>query len=286
MGHVRRINFAVLLKDIFRYREAEALHLRIKEKIERIGGLNHEKGKNLSSLAQLYLAQRRSSDAEKLQEQAISLILEEERHRNYGYLAQVHMRAGDLEKAKESLDQADFLIKQSSGKDRANPFYDWIRAEYLYRCQITLKVSLKAYLREFAPILSRYPKITWYVPGLIHKFAGLSLIDAGDEAGGLEKLDGVARFFDAWRDHPVLGLLGATVRIERGLHLLQKGELERVVDDLKGIREFLGLQRDIKSYFQMEIESISGYLKSWEQGEIEAEKVSETLISLQGRIPY
>jgi tetratricopeptide (TPR) repeat protein len=278
-----RINFAVFLKDIFRYREAAAIHLRINEKIEQLGGLNHDKGKNLSSLAQLYLAQRRFSDAEKFQKRAISLILEEERHRNYGYLAQVYMRAGDLEKANDSLEKAHHLNKQSNGKDCIDPFYDWILAEYLYRCQISPKVARKTRLLEFEPLISRYPEITWYVPGLIHKFAGLAIIEMGDEAVGLEKLNNAIRFFDAQLDYPVLSLLGATVRVERSLYFLQKGEPKRIADDLEGIRKCLGLQKDIKLFFEAEMNAISGYLKSGESGQKEIEKV---LASLQRQIPY
>ena len=266
--------------------KAKALHLRIKEKIEQLGGLNHEKGKNLSSLSRLYLAQRRFSDAEKLQKRAISLIREDERHRNYGYLAQVNMRAGDLEKAKGSLDKAYHLINQPNGRDRIDPFYDWILAEYLYRCQKAPKVSEKTYLRGFDPLISRHPEITRYVPGLIHKFAGLAIIETGDEAVGLKKLNNAIHFFDAQLDHPVLRLLGATVRVERSLYFLQKKEPEKMTEDLKCIRECLELQKDIKSNFQVEMKALSEYLKSGEPSDKEMEKVSEALIALQRQIPY
>ena len=143
-----RVNYAVLLKDIFRYDEAEKLHLRIQKSIERMGGLDHEKGKNLSSLSQLYLAQGRFLDAETLQKKAIKQVREKDFHRNYGYLAQVHMRSGRFRQAKYSLDRSAELFKRASVKAQNNPFHDWILSEYLYRYGKTLKVPGEKALGE------------------------------------------------------------------------------------------------------------------------------------------
>ena len=280
-----RVNYAVLLKDIFRYNEAEKRHIQIQEKIEQIGGLDHEKGKNLSSLSQLYLARGRFSRAEALQKRAIRLIRETERARNYGYLAQVYMRAGHFKRAKYNLERADELLRGSGTNTAGNPFHDWISSEYLYRYGKTLKAPGKRHWEKLEQLISGYSEIMWYVPGLIHKFAGLAMLDLGDEAGGLQKLDEVIRFFDAKLD-PVLRLLGAAVRVERSLYFLQRGQPEKIADDLRKIREDLGMQKDIKRFFQNELTQISRYLRFKAPMEKEALQTVQVLSSLQKQIPY
>ena len=282
-----RINFAVFLKDIFRYPEAEDLHIKIQERLEQIGGLNHEKGKNLSTLSQLYLAQGRFSEAETLQKKAIRLIREEERYRNYGYLAQVEIRAGKWKKAKYSLDKSGTLLDSADADTRkeGSPFYDLYLSEYLYRYGKTLKKQRKKPLQKLGRLISGYPEITWYVPGLIHKFAGLFMLKLKDEATGLKRLNNVIRFFDA-QLNPVLMLLGVSVRVEKSLYFIQKGEQEKITEDVKNINKSLMMQKDIKRFFQTEITTLSRYLKIRKPGEKESIKVSETLISLQRQIPY
>ncbi|RLB15129.1 MAG: hypothetical protein DRG82_12275 [Deltaproteobacteria bacterium] len=93
-----RVSYAVLLKDIFRYGEAENIHKQLIEEMEQSRSLDHIKGKNLSTLSQLYLAMHRFGEAEQYQRRAMKLIRREELCRNYGYLAQIHTRSGALRK--------------------------------------------------------------------------------------------------------------------------------------------------------------------------------------------
>ena len=134
-------------------------------------------------------------------------------------------------------------------------------------------------------MISKYSKITWYVPALIHKFAGLAMIQMGDVTGGPERLDPVIRFFDVQLD-PVLRLLGVTVRVERSLYFLQKGQLKRICPDLEKIKKDLGMQKDIKRFFNEELKTISRYLRLRKLGEKEKGIISEALDSLQKQIPY
>ena len=198
-----RINFAVLLKDIFRYAEAEKLHHDIHREIQRIGGLDHQKGKNLSSLSQLCLARRRFSEAAQLQKKALRLIRSHDRHRNHGYLAQVYMRAGQLRKAGYHLARAMECLRHSNSENTSgHAFYDWVRSEYRYGFIQTLKVPGPNHIRQISGCLSKYPEITWYVPGLIHKFSGLAWIHLGHESRGRDHLRQAIRFFDAHRPIP------------------------------------------------------------------------------------
>jgi len=250
-----------------------------------VGGLDHEKGKNLSSWSQLCLAQGRFAEAEAFQKRAIRMIRQDERYRNYGYLVQVHTRAGHFRQAKYYLQKADALPKGSTPNSKGNPFYVWILAEYLYRYGRTLSTSRKGCWNEWKRLLSRCPEITWYVPGLIHKFAGLAMIHKGDEDRGLEKLDAVTRFFDAQVD-PVLRLLGASVRVERSLYFIGNGNPESIATDLRGIKEDIELQKDIKGFFKKERDQITQYLKFKKPGEQKTARIAEALTSLQRQIPY
>ena len=48
--------------------------------------------------------------AEKFQKEAIRLIRDDEKHRNYNYLAQVYTRSGDFQKAKDCLNKVENLL--------------------------------------------------------------------------------------------------------------------------------------------------------------------------------
>lgn len=280
-----RINYAVLLKDVFRYSDAESLHRRIHEKMEQVGGLDHEKAKNLSSWSQLCLAQGRFEEAEAFQKKAIRMIRKEERHRNYGYLAQVHARAGHFQKAKYCLQKAEASLTALTPKRKGNSFFDWILAEHLYRYGKTLRNPERGPWKQWGQLLSRNPEITWYVPALIQKFAGLAMIHQADEAGGLQKLDEVICFFNTRLD-PVLRLLGASVRVERSLYFLHRGQPKRIAEDLRGIKEDLGLQKDIKRFFKKECDQITQHLRFKKPGELAIANIEEALNSLQKQIPY
>ena len=71
-----RNSYAVLLKDVFRYKHAEALHREIEKDLERIGTTGHIRAKNLSSLSQLYLAGKNLIRLPRAQQNALAMIRE------------------------------------------------------------------------------------------------------------------------------------------------------------------------------------------------------------------
>ncbi|MBW1982855.1 MAG: hypothetical protein JRJ12_16755, partial [Deltaproteobacteria bacterium] len=135
-----QISYAVTLKDIFRYQEAEELHFQLMREMDARKTLAHVRGKNLSTLSQLYLAMRRFEEAETYQRLAMGLINREELCRNYGYLAQIHTRAGNFRKAAAALASYRRLLGRAPRQVRSShtPYYHWIRAEYLYKRLIML----------------------------------------------------------------------------------------------------------------------------------------------------
>jgi len=278
-----KINYAILLKDIFRYRDAENLHSQIKEELERSNSVDHLKGKNASSLSQLYLAQQRYKEALLWQNRALKQIKSSDLHRNYCYRAQIYMRAGDFGEAEKDLNQAKALLDRTEPKiQRKNlPFYHWFRAEYVYRKTLkTLKKSQK--LIEIVSILDEsYTNIDYYVPALIQKYIGLTNLLWGYENEGLERLSRVASYFDA-QIVPVYKVIGATVHAERALYHLKNNIDGKVKRDLEIIVKNLNMLRDFRAYFLDEITAMSKFLN---QGHHEA-PIIDVLKSTIQKIPY
>jgi len=282
-----RISYGVALKDVFRYRAAETLHLDLEREMAKRGCLDHTRAQNLSTMGQLYLAMGRFSDAAQYQRRAIRRIREDERYRNYGYLAQVHTRAGDFQKAARAFLTARRLLDRATPDVRAVnlPFYHWMRAEYLYRRAALLKKGRGPLFRELEELAAAYPEPAGYVSALVHKFAGLGLLLAGDDAGGLRRLDRVVRFF-ADQAAPVLRLLGASVRAGRALHFLRTDRYEPAAEDISGIIPDLSLQKDIKRFFKKDLQKLSRFLKSKRPQPADIRKAIATLEDIRMKIPY
>ncbi len=213
-------NYAVLLKDIFCYQEAEKLHLKIDHELTVKEFPKQYISENLSSLSQLYLAQHRYKEAKELQLKALEFIDIEEQHRNLGYLAQIYARAGDFCKAEESLKEAKEFIQQIVSKNvrsRQLDFYNWIESEYLYRfctSSSNFNQKLTGCYDRFCNLYEQYENITHFSHGLINKFCSLGILFFGEHQRGLELLRKSENFFDNQLD-PMMQLLGVTVRIEK-----------------------------------------------------------------------
>ena len=284
-----RINFAVTLKDIFRYKEAKALHLKVLEEIERIGsGLDYENGKNLSSLSQLYLAECNFAEAEKYQRQALKFIPGDEIHRNLNYLAQILFRSGRFRSARTCLDKSKELIERTEKYRQKNLiFFNWFLSEYLYRKGASLKQrpqKIKNF-NDLHLLASKYPDINGYVPALIHKFSAIALLEQGNRQEGMDRLDLVIQHFNA-QNSPIFRLLGVSASVEKALYLLKYSELPEAAKSLKDIRKNLKLQKDIHHYFSKEIKEISKYLRFKNPGEDRIKAVCSALEALGRKIPY
>jgi tetratricopeptide (TPR) repeat protein len=283
------INFAVTLKDIFRYKEAKALHLKVQEEIERIGsGLDYENGKNLSSLSQLYLAECNFEEAEKYQRNALKFIPEHEIHRNLNYLAQILFRSKRFRSAKTCLNRSRELIEQT-GKNRQKNlnFFNWFLSEYLYRKGMSLKQrpqKIKNF-KDLHLLASKYPDINGYVPALIHKFSALALLEQGIRQEGMDKLDLVIQYFNA-QNSPIFRLLGVSASVEKALYLLKYNDLPDAAESLKDIRKNLKLQKDVHHYFSKELKELSRYLRFKNPGEDKIKAVCSALEALGRKIPY
>lgn len=282
-----RISQAVLLKDIFRYTDAEDIHVSLDQEMHRSRSLNHIKGKNLSTLSQLYLAMGRFEEAERCQRRAISLINTEEVCRNYGYLAQIHTRNGEFLKAASALSRYSRLLETSDEKTCGahTPFYHWIRAEYLFKRGVAFPKGRPRFFRDLYGIAERYPEPEWWAPCLIHKFSGLAHLVQGEDARGLAELDRVVRYFSNQFAH-VLRLLGASVRAERARYFFSAGRHEQASEDIDGIIEDLSLQKDMKRFFRPRLSLLSSFLKSGKPGAKSIDKAFSALKEIIAGIPY
>ena len=279
-----QISYAVLLKDIYRYTAAESLHLEIQDQIKKNNCTAHLEGKNLSSLSQLHLAQSRFDEAEKYQKKALKLINTLDLHRNYGYLAQIYMRTGELKKAERTLEKVKQLLGQAPPDDQRKnlPFYHSFLAEFLYRKILAMKRKSTKTFDSLFTISEKYKTIDRYVPGLIHKWAGLGMLLQGEEDKGLQKLSEVAGFFDE-QISPMYKLIGAGVHAQRALFLLKNGLMEKAIADLSAIKCNLSVQKDIKVFFKNEIRDLSKSLRTIKGANI---RVGELIASVDRVIEY
>ena len=282
-----KINHAIHLKDIFRYKEAKDLHKAISSEAKRITGVDKEMAKNLSSLSQLYLAQRRFKEAVEFQREAIRLFTEEERHRNYAYLGIIFTRAGDFPKATNAFKRAFNLLEKidTNTRNKNLPFCHLYYSEYLYRRSVNQARGAMKRFQELHDIAGRYPDISWYVPALIHKFSGTVFLHEGKEKNGLELLENGIQFFDGQFD-AMHRLLGATVRTERALYVIKTGRIDEAATDIRGIRDSLSMQKDIKGFFSKELVKIRGYLRFKYPEKEQTQEMNKMLARLKTKIPY
>lgn len=281
------ISYAVLLKDIFRYSDAEKLHFDLMEEFKNSMVLDHTKGKNLSTLSQLYLALGRYSEAEKYQRNAMRLINKEEISRNYGYLAQIYTRSGNFRKAGLCLYHYQrLLIKASPPIESAyRPFYNWIRAEFLYKKGLLNKRERRRSFNELYKISEQYKDIIWWVPALINKFSGLALLAEGETQQGLKKLENAIQFFK--KQHaPVLRVLCATIEAERALYYLKVNQNETFINGIKSIVQDLSLQKDVKRFFKDQLTTLNSLSRKRILNSEDKKHLFNTLNEIIQKIPY
>ncbi|MGD9733139.1 MAG: S16 family serine protease [Desulfamplus sp.] len=261
-------NYAVLLKDIFCYKKAEKLHRKIEQELRANRLPPKHISENSSSLSQLYLAQHKYEQAETLQKQALEWIATDEKHRNYGYLAQIYARMGAFDKAEESLEHASKLIdriQDISIKTNQLDFYHWIESEYLYRKIVSLKRKPGKYHDRFSSLYKKYENITHFSHGLINKFCGLGMILFKKPEAGLQLLNRAEDYFDA-QIHPMMALLGVTVRIEKiSVWCDMKCSFnQEIMDEIDKVIIALSVQKNIKKFFHKDI-TILEKLLSWKR---------------------
>lgn len=280
-------NFAVLLKDIFQYQQAEASHQKLIREFEQVRGLDKQKGKNLSSLSQLCLAMGRFAEAEDFQKKAIRLLPEAERHRNYGYLAQIHTRSGQFNKAKRVLDKVIKLHNQHLDKVRTidEETLAWIRAEYLYRRWKSQKRKNDQLLQTLKEIYVQCQPITNYSHALVGKFYGNALLEKKEIEQGLEILNQAASFLES-QINPMFLLLASTIRAAKSKTFMDHNEQSEACKELKMIRSNLSSQKDIKEHFRPQLKVISRYLRFKKPSQKAMAETCEALKAIEEKVPY
>ncbi|MBF0243441.1 MAG: hypothetical protein HQK64_13330 [Desulfamplus sp.] len=280
-------SYAVLLKDMFCYQEAESVHLKIDQELRSKELPLKYVGENLSSLSQLYLAQHRYKDAEPLQLKALEYIAVEEQHRNFGYLAQIYIRAKDFDRAQEALKEAKELIEKIFDQDlktKQLAFYHWIESEYLYKRACSSKQELHKNYERFCSFYKQYKNIAHFSHGLINKFCGLGIALLGDHTTGFELLRKSEEFFDNQID-PMMRLLGVTLSIEKILLRFQYGASDFDINgEITKIINALSLQENIRAFFEKDIKELEDS-NSYESDK-KFEPILKILISINKKIPY
>ena len=289
-------NYAVALKDVFLYEEAESIHQMVNEKTETsaktaygktAAEICYEKGKNLSSYSQLCLAQHRYAEAEKFQQEAISLIdldRPNELPRNYGLLAWVYIRKKDFKKAKAALKKAETLLNKNHIENRS--YYHWAVAEYLYGKALSLKRRNPKIIQELHYLADvNYPDITDYTIALIHKFSGLAYLLEQKEEVGMSRLESVICYLED-QSNPVASIIAATVRIERALYRIKHFDFEKIIEDIRCVKTSLGLRKDIAEHFRDEKIALTRFLRFKKTPQAAIDSVVAALHSINRKIPF
>ena len=280
------INYAVSLKDVFLYKEAEALHAQIAKQTEKILGLGREKGKNLSSLSQLYLAREQYAKAIKWQIAAIEFIPAREQYRNFGYLAQIYTRKGDFNPAHSALKKAERLISKpdSGAREIDRDFLKLYQAEYLYQKGIRMKQPNKTFMLLHS-LAKDHDPINLWVQALIQKYNGLSFLFEGNEDKGLEAIKQAVSFLE--KDiTPMYGLLIVSIHAETVFLLLKTGKTGSIREYLINIKKYLNMQKDIKAHFSNELKQISHFLRFKNPGKIDKRAATKTMETIVLKIPF
>ena len=280
-----QISYAVVLKDVFYYNKAEKIHHEVHKALERIFSKDYHKGKNLSAQSQLYLAQNRFQIAKKLQKQAINLINENERYRNFNYLAQIYVRSKKFKSAKFNLDKAYSLLGKALPEERKKnkPFFDWVSAEYFYEKGKTLKKTKHSF-EKLEMIAVQYPEINWYVPGLINKFYSLFLLKLKGYENAKQRLGEVVGFFENKPD-PIHRLIGIGIRSEIAIYFMQMDNRVQLKQEIVSIcYSLLQQNENIKKKFFNEKKVLDDFLQIEDKRTDDIIKIA--LKSLKKNIPY
>ena len=284
-----RINFAVTLKDVFRYPEAEAEHRGIQDEMERGHVTDTEYAKNLSAWSQLSLAQGKYLDAEALQKKAIQKIKPEERYRNLGYLAQIYFRSGRLDLAKKQLDHARSRLNELSEEIRQRnlPFFHWFFSEFCYRqASISKGSKRQIWMDSLEKVVDQYREVNSYTHALVYKFGGLARLLQGDEAIGLALLLQSIDYLEKHQTQPMLQLLSATVMAERAIYWMGKQQLDEARMDILAVRDFLKSRKDISHFFKNEIEALMPCLRFKHFTPDHLPALQQAISSIVNKVPY
>ncbi|MEW6259423.1 MAG: S16 family serine protease [Thermodesulfobacteriota bacterium] len=283
-----RIQFAVMLKDMFQYQKAEILHREIAEELEQLRRLDYEKALNISSWSQMELARHRFEEAERLQQEAIRKMRIREIHRNYGYLIQIYMRWGNAQKAAGAYKTAvRHLSKLQPEEQRLNLqflHYFWMEGLYRRAVQGTKRTAVRCHC-EAETILSHYSEINHYAIALATAYGGfIDWIVDSVEAGAV-KISRALSFLQD-NDAPMFRLLAASIRSRRALHNLFTGNAADIKGDLVTVCEILSSTKHFQGHFREEIRELKKVLNGEFCSASRTPPIQDALQRIADKIPY
>ncbi len=285
-----RINYAVALKDLFRYDEARQLHQQLEKEAEEARLKGEYPGKNYGAFSDLCLAEENLADAEKLRRKSMEFMPESEAYRNDYSLGQILCRMGEYDEARNLFDKSEKQIKEEvppEKKETAWHFFHLYKAEYLYRkaASLTKPASRRPYLAELEKLDAGFLEIKEYPAGLVRKYCGMGLMLQGRVEEGLSRLDQVEDFFYA-SNSPVFRLIGVTASIEKALHRLATGRPEKAAKKIRTVSENLAVQKDIKKYFADQRRVFGAFSRTKNFTSERLDRARKALEDVKRLIPY
>jgi len=284
------VHTSILLRDRFRYREAEALHEVIKSKMKAAHASNLEKGKNLSALSQLYLAQNRFPEAEKCQRAASKLVPQNERALSLSYLGRIYAKWGKFGKASRALQEAEHLLRalqrtDPEARQRQIIYYHWSKAELLYRQCRSREESCATALAQLDRLAGLYPDICDTPTALVHRYCGLAYLKHGMENEGLGELGKVIHYFSEGRNQ-LARTLESAVLAERAAYLLRTRRQQEAGKDISRVCELIASHGDTRRFFRKDLRKLNRPPGASPMNGKAADTLARALEEFAGKIPY
>ena len=207
-------------------------------------------------------------------------------YRNYGYLANIHTRAGDFRRASRALTEARKRFAKERNTVERDEFLDWYEAELRYRRICTGGTNAKMHLEKLIFLVVNYPEIADYshAQALIYKFTGLALMRVNHLANN-EFLSKSLEFFER-QETFMSQLLAASLWIERQVILVSRCDYSLLAGEIEKIASSLTCQPDIRRFFKPELRNLVGFRKTVPKTGKQNLRLLSILSRMRDKIPY
>ena len=159
-----------------------------------------------------------------------------------------------------------------------------VEAECVYLEILNSDSSSKDQILRIENLITRYPTVDNWVIALICKFCGAGLL-LMKESEGADYLEKAICFFDK-QETKMDKVIGVTTRIESILHRLTIKNFMTFIMDLKMILDALLIQKDIKHFYQNNIDQLNGLLNLSKHTQKDVDSLKKILIEIKNKIPY
>ena len=273
---------AKVLRDCFRYREAERLHMKVDAEFA-ADGVNHDRGKNLSALATLYLAVGDLEKAARCEKQALRLVRSDCRAINHGFLCRICARAKQFSKADYHLRKARTLTPEA-------PFWlrrhfrqttDLFAAEYLALKAVEVKRADKT-LERLERICRRHRKADNRTSALVQKCRGVALGRIGRRVAAVSSLKKALSFFER-NSSPVDDAIEAAILLELALLGMFSNNGGHAKAQVRAAVERLRAHVEPKFFFQKDCEALEAMAGNRRGGHDAMKHLIESVVS---KVPY